>query len=73
MEVEESSKQKRITFLSDWWHTGIGKMRAAICARFYWYGMCVDIENWVCVILCSYLSLSIYIFLSDRYWNLTVY
>lgn len=31
-------------------HTGIGKTRAAICARFYWHGMSVDIENWVCVI-----------------------
>ncbi|KAG1924860.1 gypsy retrotransposon integrase-like protein [Pimephales promelas] len=28
-------------------HTGIGKTRAAICARFYWHGMSVDIENWV--------------------------
>ncbi len=40
-------------------HTGIGKTRAAICARFYWYGMCVDIENCVCVILCSYFSLCV--------------
>ncbi len=37
-------------------HTGIGKTRAAICARFDWY---VDIENWVCVILCSYFSLCV--------------
>lgn len=26
---------------------------AAICARFYWHGMSVDIENWVCVTLYS--------------------
>uniref|UniRef100_A0AAR2JNS1 Gypsy retrotransposon integrase-like protein 1 n=1 Tax=Pygocentrus nattereri TaxID=42514 RepID=A0AAR2JNS1_PYGNA len=28
-------------------HTGIIKTRNAICSRFYWQGMSVDIDNWV--------------------------
>uniref|UniRef100_A0A3Q3KR86 Gypsy retrotransposon integrase-like protein 1 n=1 Tax=Monopterus albus TaxID=43700 RepID=A0A3Q3KR86_MONAL len=28
-------------------HTGIIKTRNAISSRFYWYGMTVDIENWI--------------------------
>lgn len=29
-------------------HTGTLKTRAAMCSRFYWYGMTVDIDKWVC-------------------------
>lgn len=29
-------------------HTGIIKTRVAMSSRFYWQGMSVDIENWVC-------------------------
>lgn len=28
-------------------HTGVLKTRTAMCSRFYWYGMSVDIVNWV--------------------------
>lgn len=29
-------------------HTGTLKTQAAMCSRFYWYGMTVDIDKWVC-------------------------
>ncbi|KAG9283640.1 hypothetical protein AMEX_G2427 [Astyanax mexicanus] len=28
-------------------HSGVMKTRSAMCARFYWPGMTIDIENWV--------------------------
>uniref|UniRef100_A0A667XSF1 Gypsy retrotransposon integrase-like protein 1 n=1 Tax=Myripristis murdjan TaxID=586833 RepID=A0A667XSF1_9TELE len=30
-------------------HTGIHKTRSALCSRFYWYRMSVDIDRWVCI------------------------
>ncbi len=64
-------------------HTGIGKTRAAICARFYWYGMCVltlkigyvlfyaVILVYVSAHVCICMYVCMYIFLSDRYWNVS--
>lgn len=31
-------------------HPGILKTRAAISSRFYWKGMSIDIDNWVCLL-----------------------
>ncbi|XP_023696748.2 52 kDa repressor of the inhibitor of the protein kinase-like isoform X1 [Paramormyrops kingsleyae] len=28
-------------------HTGVLKTRSAMCSRFYWHGMTVDVDNWV--------------------------
>ncbi|KAL2103786.1 hypothetical protein ACEWY4_000654 [Coilia grayii] len=28
-------------------HTGMHKTRSALCSRFYWYGMTVDIDRWI--------------------------
>lgn len=30
-------------------HTGVLKTRTAMCSRFYWLGMSIDVDNWVCV------------------------
>lgn len=30
-------------------HSGVLKTRSAMCSRFYWLGMSIDVQNWVCV------------------------
>lgn len=36
-------------------HCGILKTRNAVCQRFYWPGITVDINKWVSIYLCIYL------------------
>lgn len=32
-------------------HMGVVKTRSAMCAKYYWHGMSVDVDKWVCVLL----------------------
>lgn len=39
-------------------HTGLHKTRQAMCARYYWHGMSLDIEKWVCITVCNEMACS---------------